>query len=464
MKKLFGLTLILLLFFNLTSPIFAENPTAIPNNIFGIHITGEEDLENAARLVNSTGGDWGYVTFVITEKERDTNRWQKTFDRMRRLHLIPIVRIATKPEGDIWTIPKEGEIENWVNFLNSLNWVIQNRYIVVGNEPNHSKEWGGKIDPEGYATYLKTFSNKLKSASPDYFILQAGLDASAPNSNSTMDEALYIKRMVTAIPDVFNNIDGWSSHSYPNPAFSGSELDRGKGTITTYIWELNYLKSLNITKDFPVFITETGWSSKNLSETEIAEKLTFAYKNVWNDPKVVAVTPFILNYTQFPFAEFSWQKNDGKFYSFYETVSKLPKIKGKPVQKVSGQIVLAIAQPIIFLGNKHITAILAKNTGQSIWDLSNTVVDFDSTDTTIETFGFKEIEPNKTGLITFNSFSTENVGLYSKSVYLKDTGGRRITNSFPLEAVVVKVDQNQIFTFFAKIEEYISSIFKLNLQ
>ena len=100
-----------------------ETPTSVDNNKFGIHITDENDIEDAARLLNSSGGDWGYVTFVIREDERDINRWQNVFDKLRRQHLIPLVRIATTQDEGNWTKPDPDDISSWVNFFESLNWV-----------------------------------------------------------------------------------------------------------------------------------------------------------------------------------------------------------------------------------------------------------------------------------------------------------------------------------------------------
>jgi hypothetical protein len=435
-----------------TSYVLAINsPSSVPNNKFGIHITEEKDLTDAANLVNSSGGDWGYVTLVITERERDRDRWQQVFDQMRRLHLIPIVRIATKAEGNTWQAPNEAEINNWIAFLNSLNWVIQNRYIVISNEPNHSKEWGGKIDPEGYATYLNKFALKLHEASPDFFVLPAGLDASANNSTLTMSESIFVKRMLKAEPNLFDNLDGWVSHSYPNPAFAGRETDTGRGTIDTFNWELSYLKSLGVTKELPVFITETGWSNEKIDPTLISSKLDFAFNNVWNNPKVVAVTPFILNYPQAPFSEFSWKKSDGSFYTYYSDVQKINKTAGEPVQISSGQIVGAIAQPIIPKGSDFVGAILARNTGQSIWNTDNIVVSGDTKDVTIKSYSLPNIEPGKLGLVVFKAASPENTGIYSRSLFLNDKKGKRITNSFPIEAVITTIDKVQIGAFFDKL-------------
>ena len=50
------------------------DPLKSANNKFGIHITDENDLDEARALINSSGGDWGYITLVIREDERDVKR------------------------------------------------------------------------------------------------------------------------------------------------------------------------------------------------------------------------------------------------------------------------------------------------------------------------------------------------------------------------------------------------------
>lgn len=372
------LFLILSISYLFTKPskiLAVEYPLSVPNNRFGIHILDENDLTDAANLVNSTGGDWGYVTLVIRKDERDTKRWQEIFNKMRRLHLIPIIRIATRQQGSSWEKPNLDEIDGWVSFFNSLNWVIQNRYIVIGNEPNHASEWGGEINPEEYSDYLNTFSQKLKNASSDYFILPAGLDASAPNSKLTLSEEEFLKRMIIKNPDIFLYLDGWTSHSYPNPDFSGSQDESGKGSVRTFEWELQFLKSLGVSRNLPIFITETGWAhdmegtNANFQDTEsIAQKLKTAYQTAWNNEDIVAVTPFILNYEDEPFDKFSWKKADNSFYSFYYQIKDLAKPKGAPIQIVSVDVLTLLIPPIIPTDEGKKGLAIVKNNGQSIWE------------------------------------------------------------------------------------------------
>src|SRR3990167_9927801 len=130
------LSIITLIIPKYQSPIYGiTDPRIVSNNKFGIHVisASENEASDAANLVNSTGGDWGYITFLIESKDRDVNKWQQFFDQLRERHLIPIVRLTTKPINSHWEKPYEKEYEAWADFLNNLNWPIKNRYIIIYN-------------------------------------------------------------------------------------------------------------------------------------------------------------------------------------------------------------------------------------------------------------------------------------------------------------------------------------------
>lgn len=369
---IFFLCVLQFLFLTPITVLAVTDPLSVPNNRYGIHIIDENDLNTAARLVNSTGGDWGYVTLVITEKDRKLSKWQSIFDRMRELHLIPIVRLATDLDGDSWKRPHVIDAQPWTNFLSQLNWVTQNRYVILFNEPNHAKEWGSDINPEEYSDLVSTFSATLKGSSDDYFIMMAGFDASAPNGTITMDEITYLKRMINHNPAIFADIDGWSSHSYPNPGFAGSVYATGRGSLKTYEWEINQLNRLGVSKILPVFITETGWLhsegiyfNKNYySASRIADFIDIAAKTVWNDEKIVAITPFILNYQAYPFDHFSWVKpDDQEFYPQFLVYQSINKVAGQPVLVIPSispaSSILGIESNKVEPGIKESTNILA---------------------------------------------------------------------------------------------------------
>jgi len=365
------LTTIWLFFFLilfLPFPIRAtNNPTGVANNKFGIHVTNEADIEKSAELVNSSGGDWGYVTLVIREDERDSKRWQEFFDKLREKHLIPIVRLASKQSENGWQKPNIDEIDGWVGFLNSLNWVVANRYVIIGNEVNLGKEWGGKADPDEYANYLDTIAERLKKESFHYFVMAAALDSNAKSNSTDVEEAEYMIQMLSGNRDRFRNLDGLASHSYPYKELGQENL---KGTLKHYEWELNLIKSLGIEKSLPVFITETGWmhGDEYLSQHAISEKMAYALNNVWNDSRIAAVTPFVLNYNTHPFEHYSWIASDGRPFGFYNVYKNHPKIEGGPVRVQEGEVVSYLLPRFIRTRFNNIYGLMyIKNTGQTIW-------------------------------------------------------------------------------------------------
>src|SRR3989344_3272047 len=184
MKKLLFFLSLYTLYFILPTPVHAiVDPLSVPNNKFGIHIiqATPDESSPAASLVNSTGGDWGYITVIIEDRDRNVGKWQEFFNDLRRRHLIPLVRIATHPEGNSWKKPTEGEENEWADFLNNLNWPVKNRYVIIFNEPNHAAEWGNSVDPKRYSETLDRFITALKNKNRDFFVLNGGLDASAPH-------------------------------------------------------------------------------------------------------------------------------------------------------------------------------------------------------------------------------------------------------------------------------------------
>lgn len=334
-------------------------------NKLGIHLAvpSEEDLQDAASLINSTGGDWGYVTLVLQEGDRNREKWQRTFDQMRELHLIPIVRLATTPIGDAWRKPETKDIQPWVDFLGSLNWVVKNRYLVLFNEPNFSKEWGNKVDPEDYADLTLRFSQALKENNQDYFVMMAGLNATAPHSLPTYEsEQVFLQKIVgdKDINEVFKNIDGWASHSYET---------------NIYIRELNLLGQMGFTRPLPVFITEAGWPHAQglsfrpdlSSEDYVAQSLLSYFNQVMGDSRVVAITPFVLNYQSEPFDHFSWRMPGSKeFYSQFQTTQSMAKVKGNPLQEQ--KLVLTQSLPgKLIADSTYQIPLKIENLGQAIW-------------------------------------------------------------------------------------------------
>lgn len=310
------------LLFALPTATAIYDPTTVPQNKVGVHILSTDELQSAAKLVNSNGGDWGYVTVPIQPTERNPEKWQTFFDKCRDLHVIPIVRITTIPFGGTWAEGEPTDLVDFANFLTDLTWPTGNRYIVLFNEVNRDQEWGGAVNPVAYANIVKNASLIFKERSSDFFLLGPALDSALPDSKTSLSAATYLRAMQEHNPQVWNYLDGWASHSYPNPAFHASPSKTGWQSIVSYRTETSFLRVSNK----PIFITETGW------DTSLPENILTSYWNqAWNiwerDSRVVAVTPFILEGGS-QFANLSLIKSDGSPTATYQAILNKEKSQG----------------------------------------------------------------------------------------------------------------------------------------
>ncbi len=304
----------------------------MPNNKFGIHILFPSELDEAAQLVNSSGGDWGYVTIPIQAGDRDVVKWQQFMDEARRRHIIPIIRLAT--EGDyfntaVWRKPTFADVLDFGNFLGDLSWPTKNRYVVVFNEVNRDDEWGGSTNAKEYTDILTYAVEVIKTKNQDFFILSAGLDNAAANGSTAINQYDFIRQMHEHNDTIFVNVDGITSHSYPNPDFSQPPNSQRTTGIKSFNFERDLIQRLWGT-NVPVFITETGWRNDKRDEDTIASFYREAFSTVWNDKNIVAVTPFLLHAGIEPFKSFSFINEDGRYTKYYQAFKDIEKQIGTP--------------------------------------------------------------------------------------------------------------------------------------
>lgn len=406
--------MVLIFLFILT--LLFNRPILASENIFGLHLTQVQDLNSAHKIINSSQGDWGWATIVIRIDQLDYQTWQDFFDNCRKYHIIPIIRLSTISDAKgNWKRPENSDIDHLVSFLNQLNWPTKTRHVILFNEINHATEWGGEVNVKNYADTAIYASQKFKDTNPDFFILGAALDLAAPSKPPAYESADNVYKEIRDYkPEYFDRIDAIASHSYPNHGFIGTPQDTGRHSIIGYKWELDFLKSLNINKDFPVFITETGWPHRE-GETKnnvfyttktTAEFLKTALSMWSGDKNIKAVTPFIYNYPYPPFDHFSWVDKTETMYPEYQQLIDMTKNKNKPEQITKYEVTKMFLPFIILNDNEYTGQITLKNTGQSIWGGNETNFCIPSQTTrnvTIDSLCTDEglIYPNQMKIFTF---------------------------------------------------------------
>jgi hypothetical protein len=307
MQKKFKYLLVLIGLFILS----AAPVSALEDKILGVHLLSTQDIDRAQQLLK-VEDDWHFVTIPLTLDDLEQpSRWQNFFDQCRKEKFIPIIRLATRIENGAWARPNRREIVRMFTFLNKLDWPTNEMFLIVFNEVNHAKEWGGAVDVSSYVETLKFVSHWAHTEEKEYVVLPAALDLAAPNSSETMEAFTYLNQMYRYDPDIFDKIDVWNSHSYPNPGFSSSPTLTGKSSMRGFIHELDFLKR-KTGRDYKVIITETGWKANFRTKPWLENYYLYAFQHIWSHPQVIGVTPFVVQGTPGPFAEFSFYDSDNK--------------------------------------------------------------------------------------------------------------------------------------------------------
>lgn len=316
-----------------------------PNNKVGMYVQNSGDqIAGAAGLINSNGGDWGYVLLTMNLNDRGGGTWQSLFDAAAQNHVIPIIQLFNAGSCN----PDDMDFDGLAEMLNSLKWPSTHRYISIFNEVNAGDYWCGNASGASYAKALDRAIKSFKGQSSNFFIMPAAFNSSARTGAVSNEKAKYIgedlflSQMNEAMPGIFTRIDGWATHAYPQPNFSGS-IYGGRDSILNYTWELGLLSNLGVGA-LPVFITETGWLHREgqescgqysqaglLSADTVAARYQAAFTSYWlRDPRVVAIAPFIWDSSDPCAAGFAWQKPDGSLYPQGEMLKGIPKTAGSP--------------------------------------------------------------------------------------------------------------------------------------
>lgn len=131
-------------------------------------------------------------------------------------------------------------------------------FIQIWNEPNLAREWGGSIDPAGYANLLEIAARRAREANPDIVILSAPMAMTTENSARATDEFTYWQALYDlGAHDWFDimsaNVYGLSEKYDANPDYQ---------TLNTRRVELlRDLAVLNGDELKAIWFNEYGWNA-----------------------------------------------------------------------------------------------------------------------------------------------------------------------------------------------------------
>jgi hypothetical protein len=298
-------------------------------------------IAEVAPLVNSHGGAWGWVLVPMDIRQKDAGLWQSIFDACQVHHLKPLLQLFNNQTCNV----HEMNFAGLAAFLNQLSWPTKHLYVSVFNEVNAKDYWCEKLAPEDYAVVLDTAVDAFKAVNPNFFVMPAGFNSSCRSGPRYLDEEDFLVRMNAAVPGIFKKIDGWATHAYPQPEFSGDFYNPPswygvRDQIENYKWEMGLLQKHFGVSGLPIFITETGWAhvegnspltklqaANYKSAAVTARYFDDAYRNHWlPENQIVAIMPFV--WYKSDALHFNWKKDDGTFYPQYDVVMNFPKVAG----------------------------------------------------------------------------------------------------------------------------------------
>ncbi len=306
----------------------------------GVHILHPGEMSDAISLLKTEDNrdQWTYVTIPLSLDDLGRHdEWQGAFAEAKKRKINPIVRLTSRfdPQTGAWAVPTRGEIIQLFAFLSDLEWPRSEKLVIAFNEPNHASEWGGRLDPGSYARVLEFVIQWAHTEFNDYRILPAGMDLAAPNGSETMAAFDFLAGMLSERPEIFAHIDYWNSHSYPNPAFSSSPAATGQNSLRGFQHELAWLEEkAGVSKQ--AYITETGWDANSKTTAHLDEWYQTAWREIWADKRVLAVTPFVLRGDPGPFSGFTLIDKDNRQTRQYEAYRAVVEENGRAYREYIG--------------------------------------------------------------------------------------------------------------------------------
>lgn len=348
------------------------------NNKIGVHLISptDDEIRNACRgLVNMNTvspdeASGGKLTLTLVKNHIDKETLQRYHDIAREEGCVFIHPIKNSFADPYWKPLDQSTIDFFEKILKDLRPSSKYLYIVLGNEVNRGDEWGGTCDGAAYAHIAKLAAEQLKKTVPNIQIGLAGLDAYAPQSGFYCSQESFLKAALEAEPRLIDDdIDFQVVHEYPNADMTGSLQN-------LWLREKNTLKSLGVTKDLPVVISEIAWRRhRGLTSEAAAIKLYNAIQTLEKEPRIWAITPFVYKFCGSPFDQFSLLQCNVKTAAgntidepnaVFDAIAAVPKVKGDPEHIYRASVQLNAPQEIIE-NTDYAFTMEAVNKGTDIW-------------------------------------------------------------------------------------------------
>lgn len=251
---------------------------------YGIHAflwwkpdTALRDLQ----LINDMGFTWVKQKFPwrdIEGIEKGQFDWYRTdyiVDEVEKAGLKLLVRLDRQP---FWSEPEDNQwqdngppadYQDYADFCGAVATRYKGRIgaYQVWNEPNLSREWGGRPpDPVAYTALLQVCYEAIKAADPDAIVISAGLAPTGTTSESATPDLEYLQGMYDAGAATYFDVLGANAPGYKAPPeidpaeAEKDEYGGGRWFAFRHVEDLRDIMVRNDDGHKQVAILEMGWT------------------------------------------------------------------------------------------------------------------------------------------------------------------------------------------------------------
>ena len=191
-------------------------------------------------------------------------KYDAIVDSAERHGLRVIARIDlapqwARPAGSTHTAPPSN-YDDFAGFIADFVTRYQGRvqFIQVWNEPNLAAEWGGSIDPDGYAELLRVAAAAARRVDPNVVILSAPLAMTTENSERAMDDLSYWRALYDA--GASSSFDIMSANAYG----LSQPYDANPDPETLNVRRVELLRDIAVEHGDghkPIWLNEYGWNA-----------------------------------------------------------------------------------------------------------------------------------------------------------------------------------------------------------
>jgi hypothetical protein len=235
------------------------------------------------QVVRDAGFGWVKVNFGWRDIEGagkgqfDWSRTDRIVQQAGEVGIDLIVRVDHQPEWAGGGYPVNGPPNNpqdLASFFSALAKRYQGRIRAyeVWNEPNLSREWGGKLpDPVGYVALLKQCYRAIKAADPNAMVISAGLSPTGSWDETARWDEWYLETMYVAMNgnstgyfDVLGaHGAGFKSPPETDPAVVAADQSLGGNRFMCFrhVEDLHAIMVKNGEGNKQIALLEFGWTS-----------------------------------------------------------------------------------------------------------------------------------------------------------------------------------------------------------